>query len=159
MELAVSRAEARLGIRVPDDLLEEARKLIAFAVALCAAVGVVMALLAPAIPQIYNTTDAVRRLAEDLLLVVAATMPVHGFNNSCFFTLRSGGKTIVTFIFDSMYLWVMCVPLAFILSRYTAMPILPLFIVIQLLDLVKAAVGFFLVKKRVWVKNLVKEVN
>ena len=148
-----------LGAGQMEKAVEEDRKLIAFAVALCAAVGVVMALLAPAIPQIYNTTDAVRRLAEDLLLVVAATMPVHGFNNSCFFTLRSGGKTIVTFIFDSMYLWVMCVPLAFILSRYTAMPILPLFIVIQLLDLVKAAVGFFLVKKRVWVKNLVKEVN
>ena len=84
-------------------------------------------------------------------------MPVHGFNNSCFFTLRSGGKTIVTFLFDSVYLWVLCVPLAFVLSRFTAMPILPLFIVIQLLDLVKAAVGFVLVKKKVWVKNLVKE--
>ena len=29
MELAVTRAEARLGIRGPDDLLEEARKLTA----------------------------------------------------------------------------------------------------------------------------------
>ena len=53
----------------------------------------------------------------------------------------------------------LCVPLAFVLSRFTSMPILPLFIVIQLLDLVKAAVGFFLVKKKVWVKNLVKEEN
>ena len=146
-----------LGAGELEKAVEEDRKLIAFAVVLCAAVGVVMAVLAPAIPKIYNTTDAVRRLAEDLLLVVACTMPVHGFNNSCFFTLRSGGKTIVTFLFDSVYLWVLCVPLAFVLSRFTAMPILPLFIVIQLLDLVKAAVGFVLVKKKVWVKNLVKE--
>ena len=127
-------------------------------VLLAFAIGcVVMAALAPAIPKIYNTTDTVRRLAEDLLLVVACTMPVHGFNNSCFFTLRSGGKTIITFVFDSMYLWVPCVPLAFILSRFTAVPILPLFIAVQLPDLVKAAMGYVMVKKRMWVKNLVKD--
>lgn len=146
-----------LGAGQLEQAVEEDRKLIAFAVALCAAVGVVMALLAPAIPKIYNTTDTVRRLAEDLLLVVSATMPVHGFNNACFFTLRSGGKTIITFVFDSMYLWVLCVPLAFILSRFTAVPILPLFIAVQLPDLVKAAMGYVMVKKRMWVKNLVKD--
>ncbi len=146
-----------LGAGQLEQAVEEDRKLIAFAVALCAAVGVVMAALAPAIPKIYNTTDTVRRLAEDLLLVVSATMPVHGFNNACFFTLRSGGKTIITFVFDSMYLWVLCVPLAFILSRFTAVPILPLFIAVQLPDLVKAAMGYVMVKKRMWVKNLVKD--
>ena len=146
-----------LGAGQLEQAVEEDRKLIAFAVALCAAVGVVMAALAPAIPKIYNTTDTVRRLAEDLLLVVACTMPVHGFNNACFFTLRSGGKTIITFVFDSMYLWVLCVPLAFILSRFTAVPILPLFIAVQLPDLVKAAMGYVMVKKRMWVKNLVKD--
>lgn len=146
-----------LGAGQLEQAVEEDRKLIAFAVVLCAAVGVVMAALAPAIPKIYNTTDTVRRLAEDLLLVVSATMPVHGFNNACFFTLRSGGKTIITFVFDSMYLWVLCVPLAFILSRFTAVPILPLFIAVQLPDLVKAAMGYVMVKKRMWVKNLVKD--
>lgn len=146
-----------LGAGKLEQAVEEDRKLIAFAVVLCAAVGVVMAALAPAIPQIYNTTSTVKRLAENLLLVVSVTMPVHGFNNACFFTLRSGGKTIITFLFDSVYLWVLCVPLAFILSRFTAVPILPLFIAVQLPDLVKAAMGYVMVKKRMWVKNLVKD--
>lgn len=146
-----------LGAGKLEQAVEEDRKLIAFAVVLCAAVGVVMAALAPAIPQIYNTTSTVKRLAESLLLVVSVTMPVHGFNNACFFTLRSGGKTIITFLFDSVYLWVLCVPLAFILSRFTAVPILPLFIAVQLPDLVKAAMGYVMVKKRMWVKNLVKD--
>lgn len=146
-----------LGAGKLEQAVEEDRKLIAFAVALCAAVGAVMALLAPAIPRIYNTTGTVRHLAEDLLLVVAVTMPVHGFNNACFFTLRSGGKTLITFIFDSLYIWVLCIPLAFGLSRYTAVPILPMYIMVQLLDLVKVVMGFVLVKRRAWVKNLVKE--
>lgn len=146
-----------LGAGKLEQAVDEDRKLIAFAVALCAAVGVVMALLAPAIPQVYNTTDTVKRLAEELLFVIAVTMPVHGFNNACFFTLRSGGKTLITFVFDSVYIWVLCIPLAYCLSRFTAVPILPMFIVVQLMDLVKVAMGFVLVKKRMWVKNLVKD--
>lgn len=146
-----------LGAGQMEQAIDEDRKLIAFSVALCAAVGVVMALLAPAIPQVYNTTGRVKELAAQLLLVVAAVMPLHGFNNACFFTLRSGGKTGITFVFDSVYLWVLCIPLAFFLSRYTAMPILRMYVIIQLLDLLKAVMGFILVKKRVWVKNLVKE--
>ena len=146
-----------LGAGRLEEAVDEDRKLIAFAVALCAAVGVVMALLAPAIPQIYNTTDTVKRLAEELLFVIAVFMPVHGFNNACFFTLRSGGKTLITFVFDSVYIWVLCIPLAFALSRFTAVPILPMYTVVQMMDLVKVALGFVLVKKRMWVKNLVKD--
>jgi Na+-driven multidrug efflux pump len=146
-----------LGAGELEQAIDEDRKLIAFAVALCAAVGVVMALLAPAIPQIYNTTDTVKRLAEKLLIVVAVTMPVHGFNNACFFTLRSGGKTLITVLFDSLYVWVLCIPLAYVLSRYSSMNILTMYILVYTMDLIKAAVGFVLVKKQVWVKNLVKE--
>lgn len=146
-----------LGAGQLEQAIDEDRKLIAFSVVLCTAVGALMALLAPAVPQIYNTTDTVKALAEKLLLVVAVIMPVHGFNNSCFFTLRSGGKTAITFVFDSVYLWVLCIPLAFALSRYTAVPILPMYILVQLPDLIKALMGYIMVKKKMWVKNLVKD--
>lgn len=146
-----------LGAGQLEQAIDEDRKLIAFSVVLCTAVCALMALLAPAVPQIYNTTDTVKALAEKLLLVVAVIMPVHGFNNSCFFTLRSGGKTAITFVFDSVYLWVLCIPLAFALSRYTAVPILPMYILVQLPDLIKALMGYIMVKKKMWVKNLVKD--
>lgn len=144
-----------LGAGETERAVDEDRKLIAFAVALSVAVGAVMALLAPYIPNIYNTTDSVKAIAAELLLVNAAMMPVNAFTNSCYFTLRSGGKTIITFLFDSVYLWVLCVPLAFTLSRYTEVPILPMFIAVQAMDFIKAGVGFALVRRRKWVKNLV----
>lgn len=144
-----------LGAGELERAVEEDRQLIAFAVALCAAVGVVMALIAPLVPEIYNTTAMVKELAADLLLVSAAMMPVNAFTNSCYFTLRSGGKTIITFIFDSAFVWVICVPVAFLLSRYTSLAILPMYIAVQALDLIKCVIGFYLVKKRKWVNNLV----
>ena len=144
-----------LGAGETERAVDEDRKLIAFAVALSTLIGGVMALVAPLVPQIYNTTDAVKALACDLLLVSAAMMPLNAFTNSCYFTLRSGGKTIITFIFDSAFLWVIAVPVAFVLSRLTAMPILPMYITVSLLELIKCMVGYYLVKRRKWVNNIV----
>jgi Na+-driven multidrug efflux pump len=144
-----------LGAGELERAVDEDRKLIAFSLVLSVAVGIMMALVAPLIPQIYNTTDTVKELAVKLLLVYAAMMPLYSYTNSCYFTLRSGGKTVVTFLFDSAFLWCISVPVAFVLSRFTAMPILPLYIAVYALDLIKCAVGFFLVRSRKWVNNLV----
>lgn len=146
-----------LGSGELERAVEEDRKLIALSVALCTAVGAVMVFLAPLIPHIYNTSDTVRHIACDLLYVSAAMMPVNAFTNACYFTLRSGGKTIVTFLFDSAFLWVICVPIAFVLSRFTALPILELYICIQALDIIKCVSGFVLVKRRAWVNDLVAD--
>ncbi len=139
--------------------MEEARdtdtKLIAFSVFSCLVLGGIMFLASPFFPRLYNTTDTVRTLAMRLLQVAACCMPIWAFMHSTYFTLRTGGKTIVTFLFDSVFLWVVTTPVAFVLSRYTGLPIIPLYLSCQLLDLIKCAIGFVLVKKGVWVNNIV----
>jgi len=144
-----------LGAGELEKAVDEDIKLIAFSAVLSAAVGLVLALLAPFIPLIYNTSDNVRSIASNLLLVVAVCMPMHSFTNSCYFTLRSGGKTLITFVFDSLYLWVLCVPVAFVLSRFTGMNILPMYIIIQSLDIIKCIIGYYMVRSKKWVKDLV----
>lgn len=143
-----------LGAGELERAVEEDRQLIAFSIVMCTVVGAIMALLAPVIPLLYNTSDNVRHIATQLLVVTSSLMPIHAFVNASYFTLRSGGKTIITFIFDSFYLWIMCIPLAFILSRYTAMPILKLYIIVQVMDMSKAFLGFFLLRQRKWVNDL-----
>lgn len=130
-------------------------RMIAFSVAVAAVVGAVVACLSHLFPALYNTTDEVRALAAKFILIVACVMPIHAFNHASYFALRSGGKTIVTFFFDSVYTWVVCVPLAFYLSRFTAMPIVPLYAIVQSVDLIKCTVGYILIKKGVWVNNIV----
>ena len=144
-----------LGAGELEKAVDEDFKLIAFAVVLCVAIGALLAVLAPFIPLLYNTTDTVRTLASQLLTVVAVCMPMYAFTNSCYFTLRSGGKTMITFVFDSLYLWTLCVPVAFILSRYTPVRILPMYIIVQSLEIIKCVIGFYMVKSRKWVKDLV----
>lgn len=141
--------------------MKEARdtdtKLIAFSVVSCAAVGGVLAVLAPLFPEMYKTTEAVKKLATQFILIVALYIPMCAFLNACYFTLRAGGKTIVTFVFDSLFMWCVSIPFAFILSRYTAIPIVPLYLYCQMIELIKCVIGFVLVKKGVWLTNIVAD--
>lgn len=139
--------------------MQEARdtdtKLIVFSLLSCLVLGGLLILLAPLFPMLYNTTDSVRRLAASLLRVAAGCMPLAAFMHASYFTLRTGGKTVVTFLFDSVFLWCVSTPAAYVLSRFTALPIIQLYLSIQLLDIIKCVIGFILVKKGVWVNNLV----
>ena len=146
-----------LGAGELERAVDEAKKLIAFAVALCAVVGGVLVLVSPVIPEMYNTTETVKMLAVQLLMVSGCLTPFHAFCNTCYFTLRSGGKTVITFIFDSGYIWCICVPLAFVLSRFTSLPILPLYIIVQSLELIKCVLGAEMIRRRKWVNNLVSK--
>ena len=139
--------------------MEEARdtdnKLIAFSVFSCILVAIAMLLPARLFPLLYNTNDEARRLATYFITLTAIFMPLHAFLHSAYFTLRSGGKTIVTFLFDSVFIWCVSVTIAFLLSHYTTLPVVAVYVCVQLGDLIKCAIGFVLVKKGVWLQNIV----
>ena len=132
-------------------------KLITFCVLLCIGLAAILFLLAPLFPRLYNTTEGVRKLAGEYLRVSAVFTPLWAFIHASYFTLRSGGKTMITFLFDSVYLWVFSYPVAYVLSRYTAMTLIPMYACVQSIDLIKGLVGFILIKKGVWINNIVVE--
>ena len=112
---------------------------------------------APYIPEIYNVEPEVKALTTSLLRVAGAALPIHAFAHVTYFTLRSGGKTVITFIFDSVFMWGVTVPMAFILSRYTNVNVMVIFFACQAVDIIKSAIGFFLLKSGIWLKNIVEE--
>lgn len=139
--------------------MEEARdtdnKMIAFSVACCTLVAMVMFLIASWFPRLYNTTEQARELAARFIMVQAIFMPQNAFLHAAYFTLRSGGKTIITFLFDSVFIWCVSVPIAFCLSRFTDLYVVWIFVLVQIGDWIKCAIGFILVKKGVWLQNIV----
>ena len=144
-----------LGAKKVKEAKENSMKLIWFSVLLALVMGIFMAAFSPFFPRIYNTTDSVRTLATELLFILSFFMVVHAFTNGSYFTLRSGGKTVMTFIFDSGFVWLCSVPVAFILSRFTGISIIYLYITIQALDLFKCVLGYIFVKKGVWLNSVV----
>ncbi|MEG0963056.1 MAG: MATE family efflux transporter, partial [Lachnospiraceae bacterium] len=79
------------------------RKLMVFTVSSCVIFGGLLAIVAPVFPQIYNTTPQVQGLATKFIMIAALCMPMYAFMHGCYFTLRSGGKTWITVLFDSVY--------------------------------------------------------
>lgn len=114
-----------------------------------------MLLFAPFIPRLYQTSDAVRRLATRLLEIYALCLPLISFCNSAYFILRSGGKTLITFLFDSGYTWLISVPVAWCLVRLTDLPVETIYLLVQLAEIIKCAFGCALLRRGVWMNNIV----
>lgn len=148
----------QLGAGEMQKAVDTDRKLIFFCEVCCAVVGGILFVLAPLFPQIYNTSPEVRELATGLIRIASVFMPLYAFYHAAYFTLRTGGKTMITFVFDSCYMWVVNIPVAFLVSRLTQMPLLPMYLLCQSVEIVKAVIGFVLIKKGVWINNIVDDV-
>lgn len=145
-----------LGANELQKAKESAPKLITFSALLCVVVGSVMALFAPLFPLMYNTTDIVRSLATKFIIISAIWMPAHGMLHATYFTLRSGGKTVITFFFDCGFSWLVSVPLAYCLATFTTLDIVLIYFIVQSAELIKCVIGAVLIKRGVWLSNIVK---
>ena len=147
----------RLGAGLIDEARDVARKMMFFSVICCAGVAVVMIIVGRYFPNIYETSESIKNLARTFIVISAAVMPVCAFCHASYFTLRSGGKTIITFIFDSVFMWTLVIPLATILSKHTTLGIALVFLLVQCMELLKAVIGFFMVKSGIWLNNIVDD--
>ena len=143
-----------LGAGRIEEAKEENRRLLIFA----AEAGVVMMLvqlsLSSLFPLIYNTTDAVRSMAADMIALTALSMPLAALATSCYYTIRSGGRVVVTLLFDSVYAWVIMMPVAASLAYFTSLPILPLMALVMVAENLKILPGLILVWRGGWAKKL-----
>ncbi|MGL4737100.1 MAG: MATE family efflux transporter [Cellulosilyticaceae bacterium] len=148
-----------LGAGKMEEAEDTAYKMIFFSVVSCFVLGACMLVIAPMFPAIYNTSDQIKALATAFIRIGALCMPIFGFLHATYFTIRSGGRTFITFLFDSVFLWVVSVPLAFALTRYTGMPIVAIYFGCQLVDLLKCGIGYAMLKKGIWIQNIVEDID
>lgn len=132
-------------------------RMIFFSVSCCAGISVLMILLGRLFPSIYNTQESIKELARIFIVISALAMPLCAFSHATYFTLRSGGKTGITFLFDSVYTWVLVIPFASFLVRHTALSIVMVFFLVQFTEIIKVIIGFFMVRSNVWLQNIVSE--
>ena len=152
ISIIVGRA---LGRGDRDLALDRARKL--FAVMLCAHLLLAVALVVSArfIPLLYNTEPNVRSMATEMLVFAGLALPIHSIAHASYFTIRSGGRTGVTFLFDCVYSMAFTAPLAYILCRFTALDVVAVYAIIQFSEAIKATVGLLLVKSGAWARTLI----
>ena len=143
-----------LGAGETEKAVDTDRKLLALGVAISAAICVFMLMTSGLFPRVYNTTEDIKDLASALIRIMALVLPLDCFAHGCYFTMRSGGKTLVTFLFDSCFAWVVNVPIAFVLAHYTGLGILAVYALSVFTVIIKCILGGVLVHKRYWVNTL-----
>ena len=132
-------------------------RLIVFTTVLSCGLGAALAVTAHVYPEFYNTSIEIKNTAASLLKVAGWTLWISAIYNAAYFTLRTGGKTIITFLFDSVGTIFVSFPAAFVLAHFTNIGIVGMFFVIRVIDLYKVILGLYLVYKRVWVNDLVSD--
>ena len=90
-------------------------------------------------------------------MISAALMPLQAYIFPGYFTLRAGGKTMLTTLFDCGSIWLLHLPLAFLLSRFTNMPFLAIYAICNGTDLIKCFCGAFMIRGGSWIQYLTEQ--
>ena len=140
--------------RPEKEVRGENRKLMAFAFAAGAVFGGLLACVSRLFPEFYNTSQAIRDLSAGMILLMALTKPFQSYHMSVYYTIRSGGLVFLTMLYDCGYLWILVVPMTFVMCHYASLPFLVIYGICLLPELIKCIFGACLLWKARWIKNL-----
>lgn len=144
----------KLGAGKLEEAKRDAKKIITFGVMVSVILGAALFFVAPYIHYLYILSDPAIHALEVLIRIKSCLMPIYVINVCTFFVLRAGGDTLSTMLIDSGFLWIGPVAVSTLLSLFTPIELVPLYIIIELLDVVKMFIAFWFLKRGHWVRNL-----
>lgn len=133
------------------------RKMIAFSVACATVLGLLLACLSPLFPMMYKTTESVRSLATYMIVISGIALPLVAYPHAAYFTLRCGGRVGITFLFDSVFMWAIVLPVVMLLANFTDISIYWLFIAGNLAEATKCIFAYIFLHKINWARRLVSD--
>ncbi len=145
-----------LGASEYEKAEKDAFSLMKFTGLVCIGLTAILVAISGVFPKFYETTETIRNYGTNFIIITALFFPVQGFLNSLYFTIRSGGKTLITFVFDSVFSWVITLPLALLLCNFTNLSVFAVYTIVQSADIIKVVVGYILIKKGIWISNIVE---
>ena len=138
-----------------EEAIDLDNKLLFFNFVVHIVMGGILILTAEYIPLLYNVENEVREIATGLLIASGSTIPMHALVHGIYFTVRSGGKTMITFLFDCVYTWVCPALLAYLLVTFTDLGIVAVYLIVQISDALKMTIGLLMLKSGFWAKTII----
>ena len=148
-----------LGSNDMEGAKDNAKKLLFLIVVINIGMGLLIMLASPFVPLLYNVDENTRKLASRLLLISGLFLPIESYIHGTYFTIRSGGKTLVTFLFDCVFALVISFPVAFLLSNFTTFSFEVVFLMVHGVNIIKLVIGTLIFKSGIWARNIVDEVK
>jgi putative MATE family efflux protein len=145
----------KLGANDIKGAREENTKLIFADIMVHIFIGLLIIACSGFIPLIYNVGEEVRAMTTRMLVVAGGVLWLHSFTHAAYFTIRSGGRTFITMLFDSVFTWVVALPLAYVLCYLTNLDIVLVYLCLQLCDAIKICIALPLLIKGSWARNVI----
>ncbi len=149
----------KLGAGDEEGAIDVDNKLLFITFASHIAIALLVIIAAPFIPLLYKVEPEVQSLASSFLMIAGASLPIHALVHCIYFTVRSGGKTVITFLFDSVFTWVFPAMISLFLCRYIDVSILWIYFFVQFCDAVKLFIGIPMLKSGFWAKCVVTDIS
>ena len=129
-----------------------------FSLLLSILLGTILFISSPGIVSLYSGISMeTKEIATYLLKFDAIYLVIATIDTIMFFLLRAGGRTLVVFLFDSAFGWIVSIPVAFLFYRFLPnISFEQLFIYVYLFDLLKTVIGMVLIFSKVWNRNIIK---
>ncbi|MFR5599409.1 MAG: hypothetical protein ACLTJB_06835, partial [Holdemania filiformis] len=106
------------------------------------------------IPLIYTGSALSLRTADQLMQIMALLFPLATGHFLVYFVFRSGGDSRSIFLIDSLFMWIIPIPLLIGLTRGTDLPLTAVYFLVEVSYLLKCLLALALLKKERWLNNL-----
>ena len=144
-----------LGANEFDKAKDYAKKFYVLGVGIALIATIILCALSPVIPLLFKEINGDQKvLASELIRIYACYIPFFCMCTSSYVILKTGGKTTLTFLLDSVLQWVLYIPIAWLLSMFTNLSLIYIYLAIQSADILKTVLGVLLVKRNTWVQNI-----
>lgn len=107
------------------------------------------------VPNLYNVSDEIRNSSANILKVMGLYFPIFVVTGTMFFTLRAGGDVRGVLVVDGVFMWVVAIPISYLINKNAPFTIAFIYFLVQLTDVLKMIVIYIRYKKGRWVKKLV----
>lgn len=144
----------RLGANQIDEAKSNAYKLLTFGILIAIMISIALKFSAPFITTFYNVEDMIKETIISLITIKSFLLPVYVYNVCVFYTLRSGGDTFSTMLMDSGFLWCAGVLFSTVLSMFTDISLVNLYLIVESFDVLKLFVATYFFKKGKWARNM-----
>lgn len=150
-----------VGQKLGAGKLEAAKKnaysLFKFSIALAVIFGVLLFISSFIVPEFYNVSAEAKHIASSFLKVQGFLFWIYMFVTQCYFIMRAGGDTKSTFIMDSVYMWLVNIPIVLIVTYFTKADVIMIYAIAQSTDFVKMLIAYHFLRSEQWINNLAVE--
>lgn len=144
-----------LGAGRPDTAKKYGGKLCRLAIIFGAVSGLVMFMLSPLILKFGNLSDTANYYLKWMVVMCAVYMIGKSVNTATIGGIFcAGGDSRFGFICDSITMWCITVPLGFIAAFVLKLPVLVVYLIINLDEIIKLPAVYKHYKKYLWVRDL-----